>query len=170
MERVRWARTIAAMRMEKPKPRTWPQIAKATGMSRAKCQRLYSQLLMDGDPDAPVEPMVWITERLDALRVTMDEASATYTAAPKGSAVQVGALKLFNQASAEILELAAGLGYVPQELGALAAERRMQALFREFADLAQHFDVPDEFLRAVQDLSTRRITGPLVIEAQAVSA
>jgi len=163
MDRVRWARLIARRRAQSVQ---WQQIADETGLSVDQCQRLHNQLLRAGDPDAPRDAWEWVFERRDALDAVMEEAARTYEAAPEGSAAAIGALKLFNQASAEKLELARMVGWTPRRLGALNAERAMQEMFRRLAEVAEEHDAPDELVRAFLDLAERQITGMQVIEAR----
>lgn len=158
MDRVRWAREV--VRLKYGEHKTWGQVAKATGLSVATCKRIAADLQRAGDPDGPDDPMQWIRQHLDTLRVTMEEASNTYAAAPEGSAVRVGALKLFKQTSEDIVTLAVRVGFLPRQLGALSAEREMQQMFRELAELAREHDVPDEFLTAVLAMGERRLTQP----------
>lgn len=166
MDRVRWSRLIAERRSERPRPRTWGRISKETGLSIDTCQRLLAQLQRSGDPDAPPLSWAWVYRRLDALAVTMDEAAATYAAAPAGSSSAVGALKLFDATSEKMLELAQRVGWTPRQLGALSAEAEMQDMLREMAAIAERFNAPDEMVRAFLDMAERRLIGRgAVVEA-----
>jgi hypothetical protein len=159
MMRITRARQVAELRNESP-PKTWPQVAKATGLSQRTCQRLLEMLRATGDPDAPADAMRWVWERFDTLRVVMDEASNTYAAAPEGSAVRVGALKRIDEASAGILALAADVGFLPRHLRALSAEREIQQVFLDFAELLREHDAPDTLLEGLLELANRRVAQP----------
>lgn len=169
MDRVRWARKIAAMRTEDP-PREWKDIAKETGLGIRACQKLHRQLMEAGDPDAPADPMAPIQRHLDVLEVTMHEASVTYAAAPEGSSVRVGALRLLKESSGEWIDMLRAVGFLPRQLGAVSAERELQALFREVAELAREHEVSDEFVDAVLRLSERRLTRPPAINGRSLPA
>lgn len=165
MDRIRWSRDVSRLKAE---GKTWPEVAAATGLSQAKCRRLHAQMRAAGDPDAPVDAWAWVHRHLDALVIVMEEASATYSAAPAGSSAAVGALKLWKQTSEDMLELAQRVGWTPRQLGALNAERAMQELFREFARIAEEHNASDELLRSLLDLAERRLSpGPPVVEGRA---
>lgn len=167
MERVRWAREVVRMKAD---DMTWPEIAVATGMSQAKCKRLAKDLQDAGDPDRPADPMAPIQRHLDVLEVTMLEASQTYVDAPEGSSVRVGALKLLKESSADWIDMMRLVGGVPRQLGAIPAERQMQQLFREFAELLRDHDASDEMLQALLELAERRLTRSAPIEGRALPA
>lgn len=164
MERVRWAREVVRLREEK---KTWPEVATIVGKSQATCKRLAASQRDTGDPDAPADAMSWVWERFDVLRVVMDEASKTYDAAPEGSSVRVGALKRFDEASAGIIELASRVGFLPRRLGYLGAEREMQQVFREFAELLQDHGASDALIGDLLHLAEARLAhGAPAIEGQ----
>ena len=154
MERVRWAREVVRLRAE---GKTWPEVAKITGMSQAKCKRLERDIRDHGDPDSVVDPMAPVLRHLDVLEVTMDEASATYLAASPGSTARVGALKLLKESSAEMLEMMQLIGAVPRSLAAFRAEREMQQMLRDFIEVVRDHDIPDEAVQAMRDLAARRL-------------
>jgi DNA-binding Lrp family transcriptional regulator len=169
MDRVRHSRRIAAMRAEDP-PRTWAKVAREIGMSSRQCQELLRQLQQSGDPDAPADPMAPIQRHLDVLEITMQEASATYASAPEGTSVRVGALRLMKEASGEMLDYMRLVGLLPRHLGHLAADREMQQVFREMAELLREHDADDDLLAGLLGLAERRLTGPPTVEARALSA
>jgi hypothetical protein len=147
--------------------KTWPEVAKATGLSQAKCRRLYAQVQQSGDPDAPVDAWAWVYRRLDALNITMEEVAVTYAAAPPGSAAAVRALQVWEQTSEKMLELARWVGWTPRQLGALNAERAMQEMFREIARIVERYDVPTEAVEEILELAERRLSGPAAIDVPA---
>lgn len=166
MDRVRWARTIAARRAEDP-PKEWREIAREVGLPVRNCQKLLKQLQETGDPDAPANPMAPIQRHLDVLETVMDEAAITYAEATRG-AERVGALKLLKDASSEMIDYMRLVGFLPRQLGALSFEREAQQMFRQFAEILQRYDVPDDAVAEVLALAEQRLTAPATLEGRAI--
>lgn len=156
MDRLRWSREVARLKSD---GMTWPEVARATGLTQAKCRRLWAQLKESGDPDAPVDAWGWVYRRRDALTITLEEAAATYAAAEPGSQAAVAALRLWEQTSDKMLELARWVGWTPRQLAALTAENAMQEMFRELARIVERYDVPSEAIEEMLALAERRLSG-----------
>jgi hypothetical protein len=169
LDRIHHAREIA--RLKDDEGLTWPQVAERVGKPKTTCERLYRDLKRSGDLTPNRDAWAWVYMRLDALTMTMQRAAETYEAAPAGSSVAVGALKLWEASSEKMLELARWVGWTPRQLGALNAERAMQEMFREMAAIAEKYDAPDEMITAFLDLAERRLSGqPATIEGTASAA
>lgn len=160
MDRVKWARKIAEWRIE---GREWKDIAKDVGLTQRNCQKLHQQYMESGDPDSTHDPMAPIHRHLQILEAVMAEAANTYAAAPDGSSVQVGALRLMKDASAEVIDYMRLAGMLPRHLGALALEQEMQQMMREFIEHLRRYNVDDKLLAELHDLAERR-RRPAVIE------
>lgn len=158
-DRVVLARRIRDMRAQRPMP-TWTKVAKAIGKPARTCQYLLKQLQDAGDPDGPVDPMAPVEEHITLLTVAMRDVAQAALDAPSGSSAQVGALRSLIDFSEQRLDYMRLAGFLPRQLGALSAERELQALFRELAELAREHEVPDAFIEAVQGMGERvRVRG-----------
>lgn len=167
-EQVTLGRKVAALRAQDP-PMGFREIGQELGRPASTVRDIHKRFMEAGDPDRALDPMEPITEHLELLTQVQIRASEAIDDAEAGSPALIGALKLIVDTSERRLEMMRVLGVLPTQLGALSAERRMQEMFREFAELAREHEASDDLVTAMLALAERRVAVP-VIEGRAVAA
>lgn len=149
---------------ERAAGRSWEQIAASTGLTARRCQQIVKRLR----EQQLVEPYVDLFgDEFDARGALEDHVAlvkqtitdfADLALTTKNDGVRVAALRSKVEQSAGLMDLLRQLGQLPDHWGAFKAEREMQSLLTEFADLARKFELPEEYVEEVIALSQRSIT------------
>lgn len=165
VERLRLAERLVAARM-KPKPDSWPTIAKREGLPARTCQYVFSQYQSDmrklsDNTGQPIlaESLMLYTSSIEKLA---NEAEHGDT-----SAARVGAIRTMLDALKGRIELLAVLGRMPRSFRALDELVALQQFVRRLAEIVEEHSMPPEVVQEFVDLA--REIQP-IIEGTAVPA
>jgi hypothetical protein len=141
-------------RQVRARGKSWPSIALEHSLSVRRCQQIVEQWREDGlAASRTIDPLRETHDLLDLLAQAVDD-YATLEQRTKHDAVQLGARKQKLEAAFARFDLLQLLGLIPRP-AAITAERGIQDMFREWAQLAEEFDVPRGYLEAVLNLAER---------------
>jgi hypothetical protein len=143
---------------------TWPTIAMKYKLTVRGCQKIAQSWRDDGLGDDVIDPIAEARALLDLLAQAVEDYAALEERT-KHDGVRIAATRRKIDAALTRFELLQALGIVPHPR-AIAAEREIQQMFGEFAELARSFDLPDDFLGALLELADRKLVpAPRRLEA-----
>jgi hypothetical protein len=137
---------------------TWPQIETRHGVKERTGRNWLDRYFAARETAERPAAERLIEEAFAAIEQKIGEL-AVLAAETRHDNVKLGALKAAADLQAQRLVLLMRTNRLPRQLAAVTAEQALQEMWREFARLAEEFDLPDAYLRALLSLSERRLAG-----------
>jgi hypothetical protein len=131
---------------------------RARGLTVRGCQKIARSWRDDGLGDDVIDPIAEARALLDLLAQAVEDYAALEERT-KHDGIRIAATRRKIDAALTRFELLQALGIVRRPRS-ITAEREIQQVFLDFADLAREFELPEDYLHALLEFVERRATEP----------